>query len=528
MSQQGETHPRHEDEWWRQLYGNPETGEPRASAETVDDHYASALSAVGTPDDPPVRDEPPVRAGTPADAVPAVPPARGPYDQEADELDDHGPPDTLRLRRATPSPSQAPASPPAPSQAQAAAPAPAQSQAPAPSPPAPATDPQDEPPRGGVTPSAGEAWGQHPYRPAPPHGAPEPPEPPGPPQARAAPAPPGPATRPDAPAPPLPPERSRTLAPTAFGEGPVTWSDPDPGPAPELPPGWAAAEPPVETAPPFVGDRPPTYAAEPTAWPVTHPDELDSLVPDTVLDGAQYGVLTLRTASVRGDSARYRGQPRRDALLTARFGAGDDGLLLLAVASGVRASDEAPRAAQDACRWIAGAVGRSRQRLSEDIRAARRGSLKSGLHRLTDRCYGRLRARGEDLGLEEGEYTASLRCLLLPVDPSCRIRLFFGVGDGGLFRIRDGSWQDLDPVNKDTEPEERFRFRASVAHPGDALLLCSGGLAEPLRGEPALAARLAHQWGNGHPPGLTAFLAEAQTRVKGYADDRTAVGVWDA
>lgn len=517
MSQQGETHPRHEDEWWRQLYGSPESGEPQASAQTVDDHYASALSAVGAPDEPPVRDDqpvaddplvgddPPVRAEPPADAVPS---ARDPYDQEADEQDDPGPPDTIRLRR---------------------------------------TAPEEQRQRGGVVPAAGEAWGRHAYRPEP-HQAPErsappvqpvpldPPPPPGPATRLDAPAWPDPPARSGAPAAPLPPEpvvpppreRGGTRAPTAFGEGPVTWSDPDPGPAPGLPPGWAAAEPPVETAPPFVGDGPPTYAAEPTAWPVAHPDELDSLVPDTVLDGAQYGVLTLRTASVRGDSARYRGQPRRDALLTARFGTGDDGLLLLAVASGTRASDDAPRAAQDACRWIAGAVGRSRQRLSEDIRAARRGSLKSGLHRLTDRCYGRLRARGEDLGLDEGEYTASLRCLLLPVDPSCRIRLFFGVGDGGLFRIRDGSWQDLDPVGKEPEPEERFRFRASVAHPGDALLLCSGGLAEPLRGEPALAARLAHQWGNGRPPGLTAFLAEAQTRVKGYADDRTAVGVWDA
>ncbi|NEA57314.1 hypothetical protein G3I60_24985 [Streptomyces sp. SID13666] len=504
MSQQGETHPRQEDEWWRQLYGSPEPGDPQESAETVDDHYASALSAVGAPDEPAVRDDPPVRDEPPADRVPPArdpyaqgPYDRSPYDQDAPEHDDPGPPDTLRLRRTGRTAAQA-----APPQTPPAAPAP-----PSPTVPsqqaAPQPAPADRPPRGGVIPTAGEAWGpretpqqayQQPYEE--PRQAYQPPY--------------------EAP------------APTAFGEGPVTWSDPDPGPAPDLPPGWAAAEPAVEAAPPFVGDGPPTYAAEPTAWPVAHPDELDSLVPDTVLDGAQYGVLTLRTASVRGDSARYRGQPRRDALLTARFGTGDDGLLLLAVASGARAADDAPRAAQDACRWIAGAVGRSQLRLSEDIRAARRGSLKSGLHRLTDRCYGRLRARGEDLGLEEGQYTASLRCLLLPVDPSCRIRLFFGVGDGGLFRIRDGSWQDLDPVGKDAEPGERFRFRASVAHPGDALLLCSGGLAEPLRGEPALAARLAHQWGSGRPPGLTAFLAEAQTRVKGYADDRTAVGVWDA
>jgi hypothetical protein len=256
---------------------------------------------------------------------------------------------------------------------------------------------------------------------------------------------------------------------------------------------------------------------------------LDGLVADTVLDGAAYGGLTLRTASVRGDSARYRGQPRRDALLTARFGGGDDALLLVAMASGARAADDAHRAAQDAVRWIAGAVGRSRARLAEDMQAARRGSLKSGLHRLTDRCYGRLRARGEDLGLGDGAYTASVRCLLLPADPECRIRLFFGVGDGGLFRIRAGEWQDLDlghGTSADGEDAGPFRFRATVAQPGDALTMCSAGLAEPLRGEPALAAHLATRWSAG-PPGTAAYLADVQTRVKGYADDRTVVTVWN-
>jgi hypothetical protein len=308
---------------------------------------------------------------------------------------------------------------------------------------------------------------------------------------------------------------------TAFAEGEVRW-------APELPPGWVAAAEaaPEVREPEVVGGGPPTYGAQPTAWPEADPDGLDGLVADTVLDGAQYGRITLRSVAMRGDSARYRGQPRRDALLTARFGTGDDALLLLAVASGARAADDAHRAAQDAVRWIAGAVGRSRGRLAEDLRAARRGSLKSGLHRLTDRTYGRLRARGEDLGLDEGTYTASLRCLLLPADPECRIRLFFGVGEGGLFRVRDGSWQDLDLAPDPASAP--FRFRATVAEPGDALVMCSAGLAEPLRGEPELAAHLAERWGGGRIPGLAAYLADAQTRVKGYADDRTVVTVWDS
>jgi len=318
------------------------------------------------------------------------------------------------------------------------------------------------------------------------------------------------------------PAPRRPWGETAFTEGEVSW-------APELPPGWVSAVAEATEAvgePGVVGGGPPTYDAEPTAWPEADPESLGALVPDTVLDGARYGRLTLRTVAVRGDSARFRGQPRRDALLTARFGAGDEALLLVAMASGARAADSAHQAAQDAVRWIAGAVGRSRARLADDLRCARRGSLKSGLQRLTDRCYGRLRARGEELGLGEGTYDAALRCLLLPADPECQIRLFFGIGDGGLFRIRDGAWQDLDfPPDAASAP---FRFRATVGRPGDALLLCSNGLAEPLRGEPELAEHLAARWGGGRIPGLAAYLADAQTRVKGYADDRTAVTVWDS
>ncbi|MDN3260535.1 hypothetical protein QWJ26_12060 [Streptomyces sp. CSDS2] len=69
---------------------------------------------------------------------------------------------------------------------------------------------------------------------------------------------------------------------------------------------------------------------------------------------------------------------------------------------------------------------------------------------------------------------------------------------------------------------------ASVARPGDVLVLCTPGLADPLRDTEALRARLARRWSGGTPPGLAAFLADARVRVKGYADDRTAAAVWEA
>ncbi|WP_338017841.1 protein phosphatase 2C domain-containing protein [Streptomyces adustus] len=316
-----------------------------------------------------------------------------------------------------------------------------------------------------------------------------------------------------------------------------------------------------------VGSGPPTYDAEPTALPPADPDALDDLVSDTVLDGAHYGACTLRAVSARGDSARFRGEPRRDALLTARFGQGDAALVLVAMATGARATTGAHRAAAEACQWMGRAVGRSHARLAEDIRAGRRGELKSGLHRLTDRSLGKLRASATLQGVDPDEYTADLRCLLLPADPDCRIRVFFGVGEGGLFRLRGGEWQDIEPRVTETRggpvvgfgsppaetpegdrltmdlgiptppspyepapqaPREPFRFRASVARPGDTLLVCTGGLAEPLRGEPELCGYLGERWSAGEVPGLAAFLADTMVRVKGYADDRTAAAVWEA
>ncbi|GAA3263728.1 hypothetical protein GCM10010493_43470 [Streptomyces lavendulae subsp. grasserius] len=331
--------------------------------------------------------------------------------------------------------------------------------------------------------------------------------------------------------------RGDVVVPPVEGAGARRWPPPPPGPgrvreeedgdepgapeAPDTPESPYGPRPAVR----HLGDRAPTYAPEPGALPAADPAALDFLTPDTVLDGARYGTYTLRAASLRGDSARFRGEARRDLLLTARFGSGDDGLVLVVLAGGDRAAPGAREAAADLGHSVAAAVGRSRERLADDIRAGRREALLSGLQRLTDRGYGRLRARAAELGLAEEAYTAGLRGLLLPLDPACRNRVCFGAGAGGLFRLRAGHWQDLEP---DGPAPGAFRFRAAVARPGDTLLLCSGGLADPLREEGLLADELASRWSQGEPPGLAAFLADTQLRLKGYADDRTAAAVWEA
>ncbi|MEU0645115.1 protein phosphatase 2C domain-containing protein [Streptomyces umbrinus] len=604
MSQQGEKPTGQEDDWWGQLYDDStgDTG-PAAAADSLDDRFASASDTVGAPDAappptpvtgpgiPPPRTRTPAERrrhlgsgsepadpanDTPADEVPrpdgpAVtgfgtgwpvagwgPSERQPPEATGGPLP--GGPENDPLRRSGLQRQRAPWEAPPPVFKPVA-------------PHAPEPEPESSPPA--YKPAAPRAPEPEPESslPAFQQAAPRAPEPDAAvPRSGTSPQAPGagtPTSRTPSDASPPPSDASPPPATASPYAPPATLIDAPSGQAPAQTPVQASVQAPdLPTPVDYVGSGPPTYDAEPTALPPADVDELDDLVADTVLDGAAYGTSTLRAVSVRGDSARYRGEPRRDSLLTARFGVGDGALVLVAMATGARATPGAHRAAAEACQWIGRAVGRSHARLAEDIRAARRGDLKSGLHRLTDRSLGKLRASAAEQGIEPEEYTASLRCLLLPADPECRTRVFFGVGAGGLFRLRDGEWQDIEPHVADTAgeavvgfgslphetpdgdrltmdlgittppspyepapeppPRDPFRFRASVARPGDTLLLCTSGLAEPLRGEPALAEHLTSRWSDGDPPGLAAFLADTLVRVKGYADDRTAAAVWEA
>ncbi|WP_367123741.1 protein phosphatase 2C domain-containing protein [Streptomyces phytohabitans] len=372
----------------------------------------------------------------------------------------------------------------------------------------------------------------------------------------------------DAPAAALPePEPDGAPGPDATAAEPPTPGGPS-APAPDAE-GTPDMLPPTVCPPRPDPVEPWTRRAEPGEPWAADPTALSDLVPDTELDGARHGPLAVRAASLRGDLARERGEPRGDAMLVARFGAGDNALLLVAVATGAGPAPGAHRAAREACHSIGEAIGRSHARLAEDVRAGQKAALKSGLKRLIDRSHGRLRAQAAALGLEPGEHSSDLRCLLLPADPDCRTRVFFGIGSGGLFRLRDGVWQDIEPRvpggpppglapgpeasvpplpdprptmnlgitrreararQEEAEPEP-FRFRASVARPGDTLLLCSAGLAEPLRASSHFADRLAVRWGQ-EPgaPDLAAFLVEVQQggADDGYGEDRTAAAVWEA
>ncbi len=459
MSPQGDRHSAGADDWWDKLYDDtaPDTA-PAATGDTLDDRFDSASGTFA-----PGHAPPPYRPPSPWEAAPPPGPRTFPGGSHPPAVEQAPPEGPAPRPRGVPGARPGGAPPRSAGEGSAA-----------PEGPAPRRDPRAVPrpdtgPGGDSRTTAPDRAGTGADTPSGTDSEPRPAT--------------GPAshsrTGPD----PRSGADSEAAAPAASAPGPVSGFDPGPapgtasgfepgpGPVPQrqsggrtlprmrfakaLRPDDGSTRSPVPAAPAedavpprrasYVGDGPPTYEAEPTALPQAWPHELDEAAPDTVLEGARYGAFTLRAASVRGDSARYRGESRRDALLAARFGTGDGALVLVAVATGARAVDGAHVAARDACRWIGEAVGRSHARLADDIRAGRREDLKSGLHRLTDRAYGRLRARAAELGFPHDAYTADLRCLLLPADADCRNRIFFGVGPGGLFRLRGGAWQDLEP-----------------------------------------------------------------------------------
>ncbi|MET7641096.1 hypothetical protein [Streptomyces sp. NPDC005438] len=576
---QGEGEPR---DWWGKLYANDasDTGGSR-TGDTVEGHLASAAEVLGAPIAGPdgardgAYDEGPDRSDSAEDTGGD---RAGAYDRAHDSGDDsarqdvhHGP-----LTAGGGAPEEDPPGPPDGDPDPDGQPAPSEDrpdqrghttratlrlrQVPDEAMPEerPVPEPPAQPPTGPVEQAPAEE----------PHGDPGPD--PGPDTGA---DPDGDPHDPDAPLPGESP-RTRVLAtvrrPTAPHSGSSEASSPPPPTAPTAAPesgGGAAA--------PFAG----ASLGDPSGLdlaPLADPHALYALVPHTVLDGARSGTSVVRTASVRGRTADEAQQPRQDAVFTARFGEGESGLLLAVVAGASPHSCLDPRLVglpMEACANLAAAIGRSHERLTQDLRASRNGALKSGLHRLTNRCYARLRARTSELAGPHVPLPSGLRALLLPADPECHNRIYFGFGDGGLFRLRAGAWRDIEPSLQDAAsvddgrargpadprgavtgevslapdagtsgpghtspglpvrepgPTEPFRFRASIARQGDTLLLCGPGFAEPLRADRDFASDLAGRWADvPRAPRLPKFLDDVLTPVEGHPGDRTVAVVWE-
>ncbi|MFE7560330.1 protein phosphatase 2C domain-containing protein [Kitasatospora sp. NPDC057500] len=287
-----------------------------------------------------------------------------------------------------------------------------------------------------------------------------------------------------------------------------------------------------------VGRKAPTYPAEPTGIPaITGGDLFGALLPDTVVDGGRFGPVTVRAASVRGDGHRYAAECRQDTALVVRTGE----LLLVAVADGVGSQSHSHHGSHGIVRLLTRQVAQKAETLLAFLRSGAELDFASLMSRLVAVAAAELAQQAEGAGLSPKSYSTTLRALLVPADPAVPFRGFVSVGDGGLLRLRDGDWQNLEAdgdgeegalisTRTDCLPEAYEHARARLITdtlPGDLLVLCTDGLALPLLKESELRTWLGERWGR-EVPGLAEFLWQAQVRVRSYDDDRSVVCLWEA
>ncbi|MFJ8011234.1 PP2C family serine/threonine-protein phosphatase [Streptomyces sp. NPDC096339] len=271
------------------------------------------------------------------------------------------------------------------------------------------------------------------------------------------------------------------------------------------------------------------------------PDTEAALVPDTVLDGATAGRLTVRAGSVRGDAHRYHAEPRQDSLAVARLGGPDHELLLLAVADGVGSARRSHAGSRIVCHEIVRQLEPLAGHLADFLRRGEDKELTGLVNSAVGSAAESLAQSAAGLGHRPDDYATTLRVLLVPVDPAVRTRAFFAVGDGGTLRLREGGWVPLFPEEEqsgsgagiiDTRtaalPSTRYAQVRLIhdALPGDVIVLCTDGVSNPLAGDGEMREFLRDSWAGG-PPGLADFLWQLQYRVKSYDDDRTAVCLWE-
>ncbi|MGP3732234.1 protein phosphatase 2C domain-containing protein [Streptomyces sp. GDS52] len=283
--------------------------------------------------------------------------------------------------------------------------------------------------------------------------------------------------------------------------------------------------------PAHVGQRPPSYPPHPLQCPsVRDGDEFAAFTPAVLLDGAQVGRLTVRATSVRGDSHNWEGTCRQDAMVVTRVGPPEAEFLLLAIADGVGSAKCSHIGSHLVIRQTALYLDQE----AESIHAALTAQEEIQLCGIANKAVARAVS---DLGIGQ-DHATTLHVLLVPTDARIRERVLFSVGDGGLFVLREGRWEQGNPVNDgsllDTRTEALPHAYRSVkakllrTEPGEVLLLGTDGITNPLtQKDPEFAQHLANAWGRPEVPSLSDFLWQAQTRAKSYDDDRTVICVWE-
>jgi serine/threonine protein phosphatase PrpC len=246
--------------------------------------------------------------------------------------------------------------------------------------------------------------------------------------------------------------------------------------------------------------------------------------PDTIADGGSAFGLTVRAASVRGLHKRFVGGPRQDDMCLGLHCASST--LIAAVADGVSAAPRSDLGAALAVRYATAAVARQ----LDDGQIDWAGVFDQAAFALVSEAQ-----RTES---DPGSFATTLVVAAVSAgDPHEVAVQVAAVGDSPAFRLHGKTY---DPI-VDSPPSDDGLIGAGVAalprdardlltgsgtlDRGDALLLCTDGVALPLAGgHGELARTLA--WELGTPPDVVDFARLLDFSRSTYDDDRTLVAVW--
>jgi serine/threonine protein phosphatase PrpC len=246
--------------------------------------------------------------------------------------------------------------------------------------------------------------------------------------------------------------------------------------------------------------------------------------PDTIADGGSAFGLTVRAASVRGLAKRFVGGPRQDDLCLAVHEA--TGTLIAAVADGVSAAARSDLGAALAVRYATAAVARH---------------LDVGVIDWTNvfeqAAWALLSEEGR-LGADAGSLATTLLVAAISAgDPGGVTVQVAAVGDSPAFILRERNYDLVVGVRPHDDeligggvlalPRDAGspEVGACSLGPGEALLLCTDGVALPLAGgEGELGRTLARELST--PPDVVDFARLLDFSRSTYDDDRTLIAVW--
>ena len=271
------------------------------------------------------------------------------------------------------------------------------------------------------------------------------------------------------------------------------------------------------------------HLAEPQALP-----DVPDAVHDSVFDGARFGGLVVRLASVRGDLARRDARLRRQTAAISLLGQFDPPVLLATVAAGHALGKRSQVGAAQACRSVPVKLSDRAYGLNAAWKAADAGDpaahqeLTELLREVTLALRDSLALTAKGRNQPDAAVATELTCVLSRIgDMPARPHLAFGIGAAPVLRLSGGVIEEVFRPEAGFLPAqpEAVTWATFTTAPGQTVIACTSGTADYLRRE-QVREHITARWGEGAPSGVN-FLAHLGAGHQAYQDDRTAVAIWN-